>query len=333
MERPVLLLLNQVGAGREQQLEGWRDLTTSHPSVRDVLSLDAFTRGWPEEGRLLRRVVPLLERGKRDGMESLARAWDERNIAIFDTSCSEMAASLARAATDREPLTRSGASDDADSGLLDSVWRTLKLSSIDKRRAMKALDRRLDEATETLMRQLIGLHGLEGTSAARIEKRLLDFQVRGVSFDEKSGALGGLAADALSGGLTLGGGMIAGGILGALGGSALAKGYRLLGGQQHPTASWTVDFLVQLARQLLLRYLAVAHYGRGRGEYRDIERPAHWSGAVDATIGDARALRVVLDRVDENAGADAQLDAKLSVWFRDRLREILREVYPDALPR
>ena len=344
MNRPVVLLLNQVGEEGIDPLERWREHVSAHPIVRDVLSLDAFTRGWPEESLLLRRVVPLLDSPKREAMERLAGAWDARNIATFDESCVDMAASLGRAATDREPLTRSGARSDDDSGMLDSMWRSLKLSAVDKRRAMKALDRRLDESTETLMRRLIQMHGLEGTSAARIEKRFQDFQVRGsMPLNEKSGALagavvsgalGGLAADALSGGLTLGGGLIAGGILGALGGSALAKGYRMLGGQQEPTASWTVDFLVQLARQLLLRYLAVAHYGRGRGEYRDIERPTHWSAAVDEALGDARALRAILDRVDEQTSpGKTTLDAPLTDWFRKALRQVLRTVYPEALAR
>ena len=64
--------------------------------------------------------------------------------------------------------------------------------------------------------------------------------------------------------------MIAGGILGALGGAALAHGYRMVGGREEPSVTWAPQFLDQLSRQVLLRYLAVAHFGRGRGPYRDL---------------------------------------------------------------
>ena len=79
--------------------------------------------------------------------------------------------------------------------------------------------------------------------------------------------------------------MIAGGILGALGGSALARGYRMVRGADVPSVSWSADFLDQLLRQAMLRYLSVAHFGRGRGRYRDLEQPACETGPALADPG------------------------------------------------
>ena len=73
-----------------------------------------------------------------------------------------------------------------------------------------------------------------------------------------------MAADIAAGGLTFGGGMVAGGITGALGASGLAHGYNLIKGKT-PSIRWSAEFYEGLVRSALLRYLAVAHFGRGRG--------------------------------------------------------------------
>jgi hypothetical protein len=123
--------------------------------------------------------------------------------------------------------------------------------------------------------------------------------------------------------------MIAGGILGALGGSALAKGYRVVGGREEPSVQWTTEFVRALCRQAALRYLAVAHFGRGRGEFRDVEQPAHWSAAVDAALaGRVRELDAVLARAgrERPAASDASGAAAGEV-MRGLLERVLRDFY------
>jgi len=342
MGRPVLLLLNQVGAEGENLESDWRRFVESRPIVRDVLPLDAFTRCWTEEGVLLDRVVDLLRDPQREGMQALAAAWRERNLRIFGSSIQSMAAYLAGAAVDRELAPRSATGDSNKRGTLGGLKDALKFATVDKKRAMGALNGRLDDATRELMRGLLALYGLYGESEKKIEQRIQDFQVRGGgALDERSGAiagavvsgaLGGLAADALAGGLTLGGGMIAGGILGALGGSALARGYRLIGGVEEPSVTWTQEFLVQLTQQVVLRYLAVAHFGRGRGVYQDLEQPAHWGAAVDRALDAERpALKSVWEHATRD-GADAleRVGRELEPILDGTLRGILREAYPQA---
>jgi len=62
--------------------------------------------------------------------------------------------------------------------------------------------------------------------------------------------------------------------LGALGGTAYAKSQN----ESDPNRiSWVPDFLDRQTRDAILRYLAVTHCGRGRGDYTDPrEFPLFW---------------------------------------------------------
>jgi len=325
MQRPVLLLLNQVGRDGEALVANWRRAVAGRTVVRDVLALDAFTRCWIEEGILLERLEPLLPETKREAMRKLSAAWNERNLDVFRSCCGWIADYLARAAADGEPLRRG-------SGPRGS----------DRRRAMRILNERLDRSTADLMERMIAAHGLSGTSAERIEQHIREFEVKGSAWpvDERSGALlggaisgalGGLAADLLSGGLSLGGGMIAGGILGALGGAALGRGYRLIRGEADPALCWSPGFLERLCRQALLRYLAVAHSGRGQGAYRDREQPAHWGALVDDGL---RAGRGELHRAWRLAGQPGEAAGlsrgDLARIVEGMVRAVLLRSYPHS---
>jgi hypothetical protein len=337
--RPVVVLLNQVGEGGEALEARWREFVPRWPIVRDVLSLDAFTRCWVEEDVLFRHVAEVLGGSKREAMVVLAREWNDRNLTTFRASCEAMADYLIRTAADREAPGAAPDGDDAggEGGILGDLTKTLKATTVDRKRAMAALNDRLDQATTALMARLISEHGLYGESAAKIEQRIQDFQVKGSTpLSERSsaiagavvsGALGGLAADALTGGLSLGGGMIAGGILGALGGAALARGYRMVGGGDEPSVTWTPQFLDQLCRQVLLRYLAVAHFGRGRGPYRDLDRPARWSETVERALAVHEAS---LREIWESAERGTRKTGPLTKILDSALRGVLRDGYPRA---
>jgi len=343
--RPVLLLLNQIGPDGRAASARWEELARGSPVVRGAVSLDAFTRCWVEEGVLLRRIGELLGGEASAAMDALTAAWNARNLGWYREAVDAMAAFVTAAALDREepaPGATAGGDDGAPAAT-SALRSALRVTGIDRRRATAALDRRLDRATAELMDRLIATHGLEGRSDLRIEQQLRDYRVRGhgLPLNERtgavagaavSGALSGLAADVLSGGLTLGGGMIAGGILGALGGYALGRGYRLVGGGERVSVRWSAEFLDRLCAESLLRYLSVAHFGRGRGTYRDVERPAHWIDSVERALAPRRDE---LHALWQAAHADAP-DAERRV--RDGVRAvldaaargILRDRYPDA---
>ena len=324
--RPVLLLLNQTGPPGlplERVEQVWRSWAERWPVVQDVLSLDAFTRCWVQEGLLLERVARLLPPASQPAMARLADAWQRRNLEVFADSMGHLAAYLAGAAVDREALP------------------SPRPRKAEGRRAMEALAQRLETETRTLMDRLIAGHGLEGRSEARLQRQLDDFLLHGTSglTAEKgallggalTGALGGLAADLLAGGLTFGGGMVAGAILGALGGAGLSRAYDLfkLGGE--PAAGWSPDFLLELVRQSLLRYLAVAHFGRGRGSFQEDALPPAWQLQVDDLLAPRESdLRAWFRQLSRSNAARTEVEAALRPFFADLARTLLVVMYPSS---
>ena len=104
-----------------------------------------------------------------------------------------------------------------------------------------------------------------------------------------SGALGGLAADLGAGGLTFGAGAIIGGVLGAFGARGLARAYNLARGSDSGNVRWATDFMASRLAAALVRYLAVAHFGRGRGNFVAGSTPAHWQEVIVQALEKRRA--------------------------------------------
>jgi predicted lipid-binding transport protein (Tim44 family) len=190
-----------------------------------------------------------------------------------------------------------------DGVALPGGWRITKLGKSlglarsegesPEERAVAEMSARLDTDLRASTDQLIAIHGLEGRAASEVRARLasdvrtdapLDESMAAVMGGVVTGALSGLAADLAAGGLTLGAGMLAGAVLGALGGAGVARGVNVARGRTEAAVRWDDAFLDQLVVSALLRYLAVAHYGRGRGDYVASESPPHWDGAVRAAI-------------------------------------------------
>ena len=265
--------------------------------VCGVLTLDAFARCWVQEVALLRAVAAALPESKRPACSRLERAWQARRMEAFEASMARLAEQLARAACDRETL-----ADDGIGTTLREVGKAIGFGGDGptgpKARAMKVLAERLDAETLRSTDQLIEIHELGGRAAAEVLARLAgDFAVDERVSEGKaamlggivSGALSGLAADLASGGLTFGAGLLTGGLLGALGAAGLAKGYNVMRGADETTVRWSDAFLDGLFASALLRYLAVAHYGRGRGDWKRSEYPPFWKEEVTTVVEAHRA--------------------------------------------
>jgi hypothetical protein len=331
--KPTLVLLNQLGdaSAAPGTLAAWREAVAPWGIVREVLSLDAFTRAWVQEDRLFASVVPLLDARSRGAMQRLAAAWRARNLAVFEGSLRAIGAFLARAARDREPLARSA-------------------SRAQKEQAMRALLRRLESAERGLWDGVIADHGLDGALAAELRTELGSFAVQGEDLFSPSkgaliggaltGALTGLAADVLAGGLSLGGGLLAGAIVGALGGAGLSKAVRWAQGETEPSVRWSSELLEALCEQCLLRYLAVAHFGRGRGKLADVAHAARWRERVQETLAATQRERRAL--WERGAAADApgapagsaggSLEAQLAESCTRAARSLLEQAYPGSFP-
>ena len=335
--KPVVLLLNQMGPPRQDagaEEDRWERHLRQHDVVHGALTLDAFARCWVQEGVLLQTVAPLLAGERRGALERLAGAWREKNLARFRSSMAVLAGQLAQAAADREELGEQSTRDRFAGAL-----RNLRQEEApESRGAMKKLAERLEAGTARSTEQLIQLHNLEGKAATEVLRRLEKDYASSAPAKEGfaailggllSGAVGGLAADVAAGGLTLGGGMIVGGVLGALGAGGLARGYNLVRGEAESSVRWSEEFLECLMRLALLRYLAVAHFGRGRGNYEEGEHPAFWKDAVAEVV---KGRRDEIDRLWKRAaGGDAESVAgPLERVLTDCATELLVRFYPEA---
>ena len=358
VDKPVIVLLNQLGAPRAAAFEAddltrWRDHLAPHAQVRAVLPMDAFARCWVQEFTLLRAIEnALTNREAQARMARLREAWGAHRWATFDAAMRSVAHSLARLASDTEPL--------PDAGNLRSRLRNLgaaigigigKAAQTPAAVAQQALAQRLDAESRANTAELIRLHGLAGQAEAEIHARLVTHYEMRLRLDEGkaalwggavTGALAGLKADILSGGLTMGGGLLAGGLLGALGAAGLARCVNLVRGTDRSWLAWNAQALDQMVEAALLRYLAVAHFGRGRGDWSLGESPAHWKEVIDHALASQRAAIAAVwagrDRRDgrdhrDSDGADAQSQRLLSVSLEPLLRRAglaaLQRLYPD----
>ncbi|MEO7938473.1 MAG: DUF3482 domain-containing protein, partial [Burkholderiaceae bacterium] len=188
------------------------------------------------------------------------------------------------------------------------------------------------------MQQLIAVHGLEGKAAIEvIEQVARDVQVdapvdasrAALVGGAMSGALTGVAADLAMGGLSFGAGMLTGAVLGAFGGAGLARGFNTFRRKSQTVIRWDQAFLQQQVGGALLRYLAVAHYGRGRGEWQQRIYPEFWHVLAHTTVAEhAEAL----DQVWElREGDPAPLADALTRILADMSRAALDNLYPGAL--
>ena len=188
------------------------------------------------------------------------------------------------------------------------------------------------------MERLIAIHRLEGRAADEVLERVAGDMHVDAPLDTTrtaavggiiSGALTGLGADLIAGGLTFGAGMVAGAIIGALGGAGVAQGVNIVRGKTDSSLRWEEAFLDGLVTSALLRYLAVAHYGRGRGAWREGEYPPHWRPmVVEAVVDEGDRLAVIWSR--RGAGEEA-LERDLEELLSEMALGLLDELYPGAL--
>ncbi len=342
MRKPVLVLLNRLGAPRpaieqEAQVAAWRERLAPHACVRGVLALDAFTRCWVQEGTLLEAVAALVPADLQPAFARLRSAWQARSAGIFERSMQVLARRLAHAALDRETVVEG----DWSGRLLD-IGAGLGLRKrgrhTPREKAMQRLADRLGNAVRASTDALIELHGLGGHATEQVLAGLAEQVALTEPLDEgraalwggiASGALVGLKADLASGGLTLGGGMLAGGIVGALGAAGLAHGYNQLRGVEVPTLVWSIAALETQVRAALLGYLAVAHFGRGRGAWSDSEEPSFWAEAIDATLAPRiDRLRELFAQRERDDVDEARLTDELQAALIRAGTELLRRLYP-----
>jgi hypothetical protein len=220
------------------------------------VGLHARADGWLAEGRLLQALEAALPGDPR--LPRLRQAWTAQQAQRLDAGVQLLADSLARIATTHQPV--------ADEGFL--------ARRAEAEAARTALAKALDAEWLHFEEQLATRWGPAAATAAGSATPCSGYplaqasaQVRGRLGEGRAalvggvvtGALAGLKADLLSGGLTMGAGAIAGGLLGALGAAGMAKGLNVVRGTDRSFAAWDEDALAPVTAALLRRYLVRAH--------------------------------------------------------------------------
>jgi hypothetical protein len=338
--KPVVVLLNQLGPPRTAEVEAaevscWASHLAGYPWVRDTLAFDAFARCWVQEHVLLDRIGAVLPIEQRTTFDRLADAWKARNRAVFEQSTHVLARQLAATATDTVALPTTGLKD-AARAWLGSLLRPGERTDAAADVAMGELAQRLDAEVRRATDELIGLHGLSGRAATEVLQRMgAQLEVDKAADPGKasvlgaavSGALGGLAADLAAGGLTFGAGALLGGLLGAAGARGLASAYNTARGTDATTVRWSAEFMTGRVIAAVLRYLAVAHFGRGRGDFVAGEYPAHWGALVAEVVALHRAMLADLWAGAVRGDAAAALELRLRAPLETIASEVLGRLY------
>lgn len=357
--KPVLVLLNQLGAPRPAAEEAsdeqaWREHLARWPLVKAVLPLDAFARCWVHELTLLQAVQAAVQGADETAaMAELCAAWLAQREATFDAAMRLLAHSLARCAAAREPVADAGGFGDRLRQLGNAIARRDDDPGSPEAAARQRLAGLLESEARDSTAALVALHGLQpaaGSQPDSVQNQILGRVAEQFATRERvpegraavlggaiTGALTGLKADVLSAGLTLGGGMLAGGIVGALGAAGLARGINVLRDTGHSWVELGPQALDAALQAALLRYLAVAHFGRGRGGYVQGEAPPHWpqvlAGATAAQQGAITALWAGRSRRFENRGESERIAAALQPLLMATTRAAFEQLYPAALNR
>ena len=340
--KPVAVLLNQLGPPRpapEEQAEQarWKAHLDQFPIVRSVLALDAFARCWVHERVFYDAIGKLIEAPKQAGYARLFAVWEANNRQRLAEAVQVLAGQLTTAAADQEPV----AAD--EKSLLKSALKAVGLGkSADQQRQEKAMGRLLDRLNQninTSTARLLALHKLDPAEAPRINARVREhFTVRAPVDHAQAGLIGaivsgaatGLSADLMAGGLTFGAGALLGGVVGALTMAGAAWGFNASTERNQTMMFFADDFMHTLVVSSVLRYLAVAHFGRGRGNFVEGEAPAFWQERVEQQCA---AHAGALERAWQQArsGADKGDAARqLEEVIGAITRGTLAALYPDS---
>jgi hypothetical protein len=118
-----------------------------------------------------------------------------------------------------------------------------------------------------------------------------------------------------------------GGLAGALTFAGAAWGFNSSTDRHQATMQFTDAFMQTLVVAGILRYLAVAHFGRGRGSFVDGEAPAFWQSAVEQVVAQHQAELTAVWKQARHA------PAVLQPLMTQMVSATLAQLYPGLAPR
>ena len=330
--KPVVAVLNQTGpaGGADADETEWCEHLSRFPQVKRVLCLDAFARCWVQENHLMTTLAEVLPEERRNVFDDLKKAWEARNQAVFDDAMRLVADLMASAVLDGVEVRA------------ESLWEKVGIGRAEIKQeyaeARQQLATRLAERVERTTNALVLLHGLEGEAGAVASTALMgqfhtpekiSESIWGALSGVAGGAMLGLIADLKAGGMTFGGGALVGGIGVGLTTYAVIRSYNLVrGGDQR--MHWSKEHFREQSRLAILCYLAVAHFGRGRGVWQEGEQPLKWREAVDAVAEEESEAVEALWKLGVEKEAMPDVVVRESHRLAKRLTlKVLRVLYPE----
>ena len=342
--KPVLAILNQSGdikpSNREDsRISEWRDVLARNAVVRNALILDSYTRCWLQELILYDEIGHVLPERDHNCYVTLARIVQADYQDRFGVSINALAEYLLSVARDKVELNRSRLQD-----IWSQIRKKISWGNSEEmqpnERAMESLTQRFMNETKAVTDKLIVINRLNGVSAGDIVEtaverfsinRPLDEPTSAVAGGVISGALAGLGADLMTGGMTLGTGALVGAVLGAAGAAALAKGYNVYTNSNgKKVVSWSTESLTDTTSKSVMLYLAIAHFGRGQGEWRLKEVPEHWVKVVGDSIAHYHDRLLQLWTRNTTDEETKQIQREYAEVLRVVLVEVLQRLYPET---
>ncbi|MBF0288896.1 MAG: GTPase domain-containing protein [SAR324 cluster bacterium] len=337
INKPTVILLNQTGTPRASEddtveREKWYEPLKNYSFIKTILSLDAFTRCWVQEGELFNTIGPLLPLEQQTTYDRLKSAWKEENFQVFRSSIKELARHLTESIYDSTTV--------SDESLFEKVGLVPGERQKELKHAHREMSERLAQRVIETTNNLIHLHQLEGQSAKKTQS-LTQNNLRVPEHVNESiwiafggaatGAATGLIADILAGGLSFFGGALLGAIGGGTGTYLLAKSYNLIQGNNN-AVRWTRNHFLEQVQLAMLSYLAVAHYGRGRGEWKDSESSQHWKNTIQQILSQYQGqFEQLWEHGDDEYASKQQTATKLNDLLKLCTTLTLQKLYPEVV--
>lgn len=310
--KPVIVLLNQMGrpkapAEEHVDLQKWKAAMEPYDFVRDVLPMDAFARCWVQERALLDAIGEALSPAQQAAYASLRQLMQRTRLAMYEKSVDAMSRHVWALLRTHETVQTPTLKDHVLSFASQLGLSKTKNAAIEAARS--ALSAQAADNLCTLSRRLIEINHLKGRGVSKeiLRRMKADWETATYSIDTTSaaalgagvgvagGAAAGAAADMGTAGLSMGLGTVVGGLLGALSGAGAATIYNARHHKEGIDLSWSDKAVRNFVLETLLLYLAVSHFGRGRGDWQAGESPEFWktaaSQAMDADPMDLPELK------------------------------------------
>ncbi len=297
--KPVIVLLNQMGEPKPPEAEQadvdrWKDAMSTYPIVSSVLPMDAFARCWVQEFALFDAIAKALPDELHATFDALREVWSRKRRAAYSESIQAIVHYLEKLANDREIVERASVMDQIK--FLGKRLGVFKNESVHDPlgAAQTALASRAADEFCALTDKLIAVNSLTGKGVRKdiLRRMQTDWKISrtvplapaAVAGAVGSGTVGGLATDLASGGLSMGLGTLIGTIVGAIGGAGLAVAYSHQKEVTGTVVAWSEEALKNFLTNSILLYLAVSHFGRGRGNWRNSEIPSHWPQNIKRSL-------------------------------------------------